>query len=81
MAAWVKDQADHENIKAMADGFSACIAAFAAQYPALELETLILEAKKALCALAPGRSKESTSICFRVIAANRVLGKYREMLA
>jgi len=81
MVAWVKDQAAHERVPAMADGYRSCIPAFSSPTAALDLEQMVIDAKRQLCLVAAGKPLESTPLCYKIMALNRVLGKFREATA
>ena len=48
MRAWIEDQARHEDIAAKADGYRACIPAFAGNKAVLDIEQMIIDVKNAI---------------------------------
>lgn len=79
MKAWIEDQANHEDVAAKADGYRKCIPAFAGVTAVLDLEQMVLDAKRQLCLVGAGKSQESTVLCYRILAINRVIQKWRDI--
>lgn len=79
MKAWIEDQAKHEDVAVKAEGYRKCIPAFDNATAVLDLEQMVLDAKRQLCLVAAGKSQESTVLCYRIIAINRVIQKWRDI--
>jgi len=79
MRAWIEDQANHEDVSAKADGYRRCIPALATATVVLDLEQMVLDAKRQLCLVPAGKSQESTVLCYRILAINRVIQKWRDI--
>ncbi len=79
MRAWIEDQATHEDVAAKSEGYRRCIPAFTSETAVLDLEQMVLDAKRQLCLVPAGKSQESTVLCYRILAINRVIQKWRDI--
>ena len=79
MRAWIEDQARHEDIAAKADGYRACIPAFAGNKAVLDIEQMIIDVKNAILLVPAGNPKDTSPLCFKVIAMQRVIQKWRDI--
>jgi len=79
MKAWIEDQAKHEDIPSWAEGYRMCLPAFAGNKPALDIEQLIIDTKNAILLVAAGNPRETSPLCFKLIAMQRVVQKWRDI--
>lgn len=77
---WLRQQEHTAQNQWTVDAYSECRKLSGDLPIILQIEQLVIDAKKNLCRQpTSGKTTESTALCFAIIAYNRVLNKMREM--
>ena len=77
--AWIEDQARHEDVDAKAEGYRMCIPAFSGNKAVLDIEQMIIDVKNEILLVPAGNPKATSPLCFRLIAMQRVIQKWRDI--
>ena len=79
MKMWLRDMVKHEPNDAMVEGFNACILTFDGPKPAVDIEQLIVDAKNAILIVESGNARQTSKLCFKLVAMQRTLRKWRDI--